>query len=251
MIATRFAKIAVSGLAMGLSLTGAHSGAKVSAESGTDAKAMQGAASAAAKATKAIADRRASAAVSAAETAVAYQPRDPQYRVLLGQAYISAGRFMSAEGAFSDALTLSPNDARAALNLALAEIAQGKRDAARSTLADYADRLSASDYGLALALSGDADGAVRTLEAAIRDNGGDAKTRQNLALSYAMAGRWANARVMASQDLAGEAVNDRIGEWAAFVQPASSYDQVASLLGVRPVRDDAGRNAPGPGCRCC
>jgi Flp pilus assembly protein TadD len=241
MISTRFIKIAASGLAMGLALTGAHRGDSASAEAPSEAKAIQLAANAAGKATKALADRNGRAAVSAAEAAVEYQPRDPQYRVLLGQAYLTAGRFSSAATAFSDALTLTPDNARAALNLALAEIAQGKRDQARSTLADYADRLSASDFGLASALAGDVDTGIRALESAIRDNGGDVKTRQNLALAYAMAGRWANARVMAGQDLAADQVSDRIGEWAAFVQPQSSFDQVASLLGVTAVPADSGQ----------
>lgn len=241
MVATRFAKIAASGLVMGLSLTGAHKPDSAPAEAATEAKAMHAAAAAAAKASKALDDRNARAAVSHAEAAVAHQPRDPQYRMLLGRAYVSAGRFSSAERAFSDVLTLQPDNARAALNLALAEIALGKRDSARSTLGDYADRLAASDYGLALALAGDNGGAVRTLEAAVRDNGGDAKTRQNLGLAYAMAGRWSNARAMVSQDLVGSAVSDRIAEWAAFVQPASNADQVAALLGVKAMPDDAGQ----------
>ena len=52
-----------------------------------------------------------------------------------------------------------------------------------------------------------------------------------------MAGRWSNARVMATQDLSGTDVNDRIAQWASFVRPGSSYDQVASLLGVKPAQD--------------
>lgn len=241
MISTRFVKIAASGLVMALSLTGANQASSRSAETPSDAKAIQAAATAAGKASKALAERNGRAAVSAAEMAVEYQPRDPQYRVLLGQSYMTAGRFASAETAFSDALTLQPDNAKAALNLALSEIAQGKRDRAVSTLTDYADRLSASDFGLAAALAGDVDTGIRALESAIRDNGGDAKTRQNLGLVYAMAGRWANARAMANQDLDPGVVNDRIAEWAAFVQPATSYDQVASLLGVTPVKADAGQ----------
>jgi Flp pilus assembly protein TadD len=241
MTPTRFVKIAASGLVMALSLTGAHEASSKNSEAPSEAKAIQAAAAAAGRATKALAERNGRAAVGAAEMAVEYQPREPQYRVLLGQSYMTAGRFASAETAFSDALTLQPDNAKAALNLALSEIAQGKRDRAVSTLTDYADRLSASDFGLAAALAGDVDTGIRALESAIRDNGGDAKTRQNLGLAYAMAGRWANARAMANQDLDSGAVNDRIAEWASFVQPATSYDQVASLLGVTPVKVDAGQ----------
>lgn len=237
MISPRFIKIAASGFAIGLTLTGGHAGQSAAVQSGTELQQIQIAAKSAAKATTALADGNAKAAVEAAENAVSYQPRDPQYRLLLGQAYLSAGRFAAAETSFSDVLTLLPDNARAALNLALAEIALGKRDAARATLTDYADRLSPSDFGLASALAGDVQGGVRILESAIRGGSTDAKTRQNLALSYAMAGNWAAARAMAMQDLAPEDVNNRIGQWASFVQSQTSFDQVASLLGVKPVSD--------------
>jgi Flp pilus assembly protein TadD len=237
MISTRFVKLAFSGLALGMSLTGGHAVNSTSTTSSAEAKQLQMAATAAAQAKSALSASNFRAAVRSAETAVEYAPRDASYRMLLGQAYLSAGRFASAEASFTDALTLSPDNDRGGLNLALTQIAQGKRDAAMSTLADYRDKIAASDYGLAVALAGDADTAVVTLESAIRAGGSDAKTRQNLALAYAMAGKWSNARIMASQDLAGADVDLRIGQWASFVRPNSTYDQVASLLGVKPVQD--------------
>jgi Flp pilus assembly protein TadD len=241
MISTRFVKLAASSFAIGLTLTGGHAGPTAQTESATETQAMQLAAKSAGRATAALAGHDYASAISAAEDAVAYQPRDPQYRILLGQAYLSAGRFASAETSFSDVLTLSPDNARAALNLALAEIALGKRDNARSILTDYSDRLSPSDFGLASALAGDVEGGVRALESAIRGGSTDAKTRQNLALAYAMAGKWANARVMAEQDLSASDADARISQWASFVTPQSSADQVASLLGVQPVAGDAGQ----------
>ena len=237
MISTRFVKLAVSGLVFGLSLTGGHAVTGTPSTSSAEAKQLQMAATAAAQAKSALSANNFRAAVRAAETAVEYAPRDASYRMLLGQAYLSAGRFASAETSFTDALTLSPDNERGGLNLALAQIAQGKRNAAMSTLADYREKIAASDYGLAVALAGDPDTAVLTLESAIRAGGADAKTRQNLALSYAMSGRWSDARIMASQDLAGADLDDRIGQWATFVRPVSSFDQVASLLGVKPVQD--------------
>jgi len=237
MFSARFVRIAASGLAIGMTLSGGHAGPASKSESASELQQMQVAAKAAGKATAALADGNAKAAVAAAESAVQYQPRDPQYRLLLGQAYLSAGRFAAAETSFSDVLTLTPDNARAALNLVLAEIAQGKRDTARATLTDYADRLSPSDFGLASALAGDVEGGVRTLESAIRSGSTDAKTRQNLALAYAMAGNWAASRAMAMQDLAPEDVNNRIAQWASFVQPQSDADQVASLLGVKAAQD--------------
>jgi Flp pilus assembly protein TadD len=237
MISTRFVKIAASGLAIGLSLTGGHPVTATQSVTTPEGKQLAIAADAAAKANAALASQNYRGAVKAAEMAVEYAPRDASYRMLLGQAYLGAGRFASAETSFADSLKLSPDNARAALNLALTEIAQGKRDEALSTLGDYREKLAVSDYGLAVGLAGDVEMAIATLEGAVRAGGADAKTRQNLALSYAMAGRWSNARVMAMQDLSGTDVNDRIAQWASFVRPGSSYDQVASLLGVKPAQD--------------
>jgi Flp pilus assembly protein TadD/cell division septation protein DedD len=237
MISTRFVKLAFSGLALGMSLTGGHAVNGTPSNSTAESKQLQIAATAAAQATSALAAQNYRSAVRNAETAVEYAPRNADYRMLLGQAYMSAGRFASAETSFSDALTLSPDNGRGGLNLVLTQVAQGKRDTAMSTLADYRDKIAASDYGLAVALAGDPDTAIVTLESAIRAGGSDAKTRQNLALAYAMAGKWSNARIMASQDLSNTDVDVRIGQWATFVRPSSSYDQVASLLGVKPVQD--------------
>ena len=237
MISTRFIKIAVSGFALGMSLTGGQATDVVPRTSSAEAKQFQIAAEAAAKADVALAAQNYRNAIRFGETAVEFAPRNAAYRMVLAQAYLGAGRFASAETSFSDTLTLTPDNGRAALNLALTEIAQGKRDAALSTLADYRAKLAVADYGLAVGLAGDVQTAIATLESAIRGGDTDAKTRQNLALSYALAGRWADARVMAMQDLSGNDVNDRIAQWATFVRPASSYDQVASLLGVRPVQD--------------
>ena len=241
MITTRFVKMALSGFVATIALTGGHSGPASRAEMPSDSQAAQLAAIAATKASSALAAHDYRSAVDAAETAVGYAPRDAGYRLILAQAYLGGGRFASAETGFADVLTLSPDNARAALNLALVQIARGKNDAALVTLGDYREKLAAPDYALAAALAGDVETAVITLETAIRAGSSDAKTRQNLALAYAMAGKWANARAMAQQDLSGADTDTRLGEWLTFVRPGSSYDQVASLLGVKPMLSDTGQ----------
>ena len=207
------------------------------AQGPADAKAVHDAAAVAQRASVALTKKQAAKAVTLAETAVSLQPRDARYRMLLGQAYLGAGRFQSAEQTFSDTLMLDPERERAALDLALAQIAQGRRDAAKSTLADYRDKLPAADFGLAVALAGDADEAVRILEFATRAPDATAKTRQNLALAYALAGKWNNARVMAVQDLSPDEADTRVAGWAQFARPAAASDQVATLLGVIPRLD--------------
>jgi thioredoxin-like negative regulator of GroEL len=82
---------------------------------------------------------------------------------------MKAGRFASAEQSFRDAITLDPAPGRTMLNLALAEIALGRKEAAQSTLAQARGAVADADYGLALALAGDTKGAVAVLEGAAPD----------------------------------------------------------------------------------
>lgn len=235
---TLFVKLAASSLILGSVVTGcAQNGATGIASASSTNKQMKIAAKAFEQANKALKKRKFADAIGFAELAVSAAPQNASYRSLLGQAYLSSGRFASAESAFSDSLSLSPDDARVALNLALAQIANGRNDSAIRTLETHRQSLSAADFGLALALAGDPKGAVSLLEIAARDGRADVKLRQNLALSYALAGKWTNARVMAAQDLSLDLVDARMTQWAEFVSPKASSQQVASLLGVKPVND--------------
>ena len=89
-----------------------------------------------------------------AERAVQNSPRDAGFRALLGNCYLAAGRFSSAEAAFKDSLTLVATQQQVVLKLALVEIAQGKNDEAKYLLAQAQGMLDAADTGLALALAG-------------------------------------------------------------------------------------------------
>ncbi|MGN5373980.1 SPOR domain-containing protein [Sphingomonas hankookensis] len=189
------------------------------------------------RAIKALAKRRPAQAVTFAEQAVALSPRDATYRALLGRTYLAAGRFGSASQAFSDVLALDPTDAKAALNLALAQTATGEWIAARETLAAHAARISPADRGLALALAGDPAGGIALLSDAARDPAATATVRQNLALALALDGRWVDARTVASVDMAPAQVDQRLMEWAAFARPEHAAQQVAALLGVTPSPD--------------
>jgi cell division septation protein DedD len=92
--------------------------------------------------------------------------------------------------------------------------------------------------GLALALAGDPQAAVLALEQAVRDGEATPKMRQNLALSYALAGRWLDARAMATRDLPADLADKRIVEWASLARPSNSWEQVATILGVARKSDD-------------
>lgn len=233
----KFAGLSLSALMLGGTMVGCAGGGIASASSKNAALAAKQAADNAGKAQKALTGGDATKAVSFAEAAVAAQPNDVGYRALLGASYLKAGRFTSAHAAYADVLALTPNDGKAALNMALAQIAEGQWDAARQTLDAHADAIPARDRGLAIALAGDPMGGVNLLLPIARGDNADAKTRQNLALAMALSGQWKQARAIVGIDLAPADADARIMQWISFAKPSGSADQVASLLGVRPAVD--------------
>lgn len=180
-------------------------------------------------------------AVPLAERAVEKTPNDASLRTLLGNCYLASGRFASAEAAYRDSLSLASNQPQVVLKLALVQIAQGKNDQAKLLLAEAQGMIDAADTGLALALAGDPHTAVAVLEPAARAVGADARTRQNLALAYAFAGDWEQARTVAAQDISPDQLDSRIQQWMVLAKPARASDQVAALIGVQPVASDPGQ----------
>jgi Flp pilus assembly protein TadD len=200
----------------------------------------QQAARSAALTEKALAKRDAAAALTNAEAAVAAKPDSADYRALLGRAYLANGRFASAETAFNDAMTLGNRDPRTIISLSLVRTAAGKSDSARALLADNMDVLPAGDYGLAIAMAGDAREGVRILSQAIQDPSATAKTRQNLAYAYALSGEWREARMMAEQDLPPIDAAKRVLAWAQTGEKGAETARIAAFVGVAPRGDDAG-----------
>jgi Flp pilus assembly protein TadD len=180
-------------------------------------------------------------AIQLAEQAVAKAPTDAGFRALLGNAYYAGGRFHSAESAFKDSLSLYPNQAQVMLKLALVQVALGKKGDAIATLNVARPALGESNYGLALALAGNTAEAIRVLEPAARGDNADATVRQNLALVYAFAGNWDNARAIAAQDVPASQLDTRIHQWMALASPKTPAQQVAALTGVTPAAVDAGQ----------
>jgi D-alanyl-D-alanine carboxypeptidase len=180
-----------------------------------------------------------SKAVGLAEAAVAASPRDASHRTLLGQAYLNDGRFASASAALTEAVELGATDSNTIIALTLAQIAQGKNDEAIALLVAHRDTVPASDTGLALALAGDSEGAIYVLTEAARAPGADARTRQNLALAFALSGRWAQARILASQDLSAAKLEARMAEWSKLAEQPDGQIRVASLIGTK-AQQDAG-----------
>jgi D-alanyl-D-alanine carboxypeptidase len=193
------------------------------------------------KAEAAIAKGKTERALTYAELAVEADMQNRDYRALLGRIYMSQGRFAAAERTLMDVMELGQVDPRTVISLSLARIAQGNVGSAISLVEANRSIIPVSDYALTLALAGRSSDAIVILTDAIRTDNATARTRQNLALAYALDGRWREARVMASQDMAQTQVNDRIAEWAQFARPEAYTLRVAGLLKVRPNLADTGQ----------
>ena len=234
-------RIATTSLMLGVSTIGCtpggqggHPAALANAAPRPDKPALR----AAGQARLALAAHKGGAAVAAAEQAVMLQPHDAGYRMLLGQSYLAAGRFGSAEASFRDTLTLSPDQPKAQFDLALAQIAQGHGTDAQATLHALHGAIPTGDVGLALALSGDRTGAITMLTDLVRSGKSDVRSRQNLALAFALDGRWREARAMAMQDTTPDKINGQLDHWAELAAPtATGATQIASMLGVSAVAD--------------
>lgn len=176
-----------------------------------------------------------------AEAAVLAEPRSAHYRAMLGAAYLDAGRFASAATSFDDAVRLGDDSPRTALSLSLALSASGKQNDALQLLRQRDGDIATADLGLAYALAGEPRRGVHVLTTAIRSGDNSAKARQNLAYSYAMAGQWREARIMASQDIPQDQVGDRMAEWASTIHPEASRARIAGLLNVPASSVDGGQ----------
>jgi Flp pilus assembly protein TadD len=230
-------KFAVSALAIGSTMVACGPASRIASASTKTPRAGQDAAPLFAKAQAAVAKGDYKDALGFAEGAVELSPRDVGYRMMLADLYLKNGRFQSAESTFADVRQLDPTNARASFSIALARIALGRPAGAVAELDRIVETASPADIGLAYALAGEARRAIELLEPAARAPGATARIRQNLALSYALAGDWEKARVTASQDLSPAILGSRLQEWASLAQPGGGATQVAALLGVTPAED--------------
>ncbi|WP_454883597.1 tetratricopeptide repeat protein [Sphingomonas oryzagri] len=232
-------RIGVLSLMLGVSTVACTTGTSHVASIADQApRAQESAAKFAGKARDALKAHKGPQAVDAAEKAVAFSPNDASYRMLLGQSYLAAGRFASAETSFRDSLSLKPDQPKASFNMALAEIGAGRAGEAQTVLRGLDGEMPTADLGLALALSGDRQTAIDMLSNYIRAGKSDARARQNLALAFALNGQWREARAVAMQDTPPSQINDQIGRWAELARPQSAGPvQVAAMLGVKPASD--------------
>ncbi len=189
------------------------------------------------KAQKALSKGKATKAISYAEAAVLAEPRNAEYRSLLGKAYLEAGRYTAAAMSFGDALKLGDRNPRTVLSYALTQTAIGGSKNALNTLSKHERMMDPADLGLAMALAGNPDRGVNVLTNAVRSGQNTPKIRQNLAYTYALAGNWRAARVMAAEDVPADQLDARLSQWAATAKPEDHMVRVSQLLGIAPVRD--------------
>ncbi|MGA9580600.1 MAG: SPOR domain-containing protein [Allosphingosinicella sp.] len=231
-------KFAVSALAIGTTMVACGApGTGLASASSKAPRSEQDAASLHAKAQDSVRKGEYAKGLGFAERAVELSPRDVGYRMILADLYLKNGRFQSAEATFADVQQLDPTNARASFSIALARIALGRPAGAVAELDRLAETASPADIGLAYALAGEPGRAIELLEPAARAPGVTGRTRQNLALSYALAGDWDKARIIAAQDLSPADLAARLQQWAALAQPGGAAIQVAALLGVTPAED--------------
>lgn len=195
------------------------------------------AARAAERASEALERGRHERAVRFAEEAVAAAPANAEYRVLLGQVYMADGRFASAEASFDAARQLGADHPRVIIGHALALIATGRNQQALDLIDANAGTLPASDFGLALALAGQAERGALVLTDVVRAGDSTPRDRQNLALAYALAGRWLEARLIGAQDIGPARIAERMQQWAAMAQAGDPRHRIAGLIGADIVED--------------
>lgn len=176
-------------------------------------------------------------AITYAEAAVEWDPSNGEHRSILGQAYMGAGRFVAAEQSFSAARELGDTSTRSVIGHALSLIAGDRAADAVQLLDAHRDSLPATDYGLGLALAGETQRGGMILMDIARSAGSTPRDRQNLALAFALSGRWMEAQLIAAQDLGVPRAQQRIQSWAGMLQSGDPRLRIAGVIGNSPVED--------------
>ncbi len=146
----------------------------------------------ASRAEAALAKGKAESAIEHAEAATLAEPRNAAYRVMLGTAYLDAGRFASAATTFDDAMKLGDSSARTVLSRALALDGEGRHQEAAALLRERESQIAPADLGLAYALSGEPGQGIQVLSNAIRrgENSGHTITYWHAVTGTHIAGIW-------------------------------------------------------------
>lgn len=125
-----------------------------------------------------------------------------------GKAALALGNFSAALQGFSRAAELSPADPRPNSGKAIALAATGNIDGAIATLASATDPSSLSNKALVLAATGKTGVAIDILEPLLRNGSAQVRDRQNLAMAYLLNGEEERAFQVARLDLDAVSVNE-------------------------------------------
>lgn len=153
---------------------------------------------------------------------------------------LASGRFAEAAALNAAVLADAPDNSRAQLGYALAQLGLGQTEQAAARLRALAANSDAPDpdVGLALALAGEAAEGVAILEQAASRPDADARTRQNLALALALADDWRTARTLVERDAGRARATRQLTRWAVWAA-LPPQDRLAGFLGVVPERGPA------------
>lgn len=180
------------------------------------------------------------AAVTLASLATQSDAASPDATLLLARALMADGQFTRANAVLAP-LAAGKEEPRARLSRALAAIGGGDAANGRRLLLEGLKSMPSeepaltADIGLALAISGDITSGRALLEAAARQADAEPRTRQNLALIYAMDGDWQRAKATAAVDLPAEQVAATLQQWSLLLsQPAPQ--RIAVLMGAKAER---------------
>ncbi len=141
---------------------------------------------------------------------------------------------------FRAAIAANPKDTRAINGLGVALDQTGDHDAAQQAYKDGLE-IAPDHSGLqnnlafSMLLSGDLADAVARFEQIARQPQATARSRQNLALAYGLAGDSARAAAVAGQDLGGAEVKNNLAAYARLRQLAVG-ERNAELLRLRDPR---------------
>lgn len=179
-------------------------------------------------------------AVTLARLAAGAAPDSLDGQRTLARALVSDAQFSAAQQVYDAILVKHPDDHKAQIGKALVFIASGDLAQGRTALAALEQQVPgaphlAADVGLALALLGDTTRASAMLETIARSPSADSRSRQNLALTYALAGDWVRARELAMVDVDHDTAAHMLAGWSGLVQRSAPM-RVASLLAVSPTQ---------------
>src|SRR3546814_20605542 len=110
--------------------------------------------------------------------------------MVLADLYLKNGRFRSAATSFKDVLTLNPSNERAALSLALTQIALGNSYPATAQLDGLTATAKPADIDLAYAIAGQPETAIAMLAPAAPSHGTTTRLTPNTHHPLTIACSW-------------------------------------------------------------